>query len=503
MDTEPKSPTAAAIKKALLLTFGERYVSTALTFAVTAAAARLLTPGDFGIIAVGISLQFAVASFQDFGISNYLLLSKEVKRETVRTGVAIIAVMSMLMTIALLVGANPLERRLGLHGLAPYMDILAIQTLVAAIGIAPMTLLRRDMRFDRIAVVNLLTTLSNASLTVALAYTGFGHMSYAYALLVSTVINVALVCAAHGDRRIFWPSGVGLRAIVAYGFWVGLADMLARGQDLLLNLIMGLRWQATMLGLFNRASTVATMPSKLLMTGIAPVAGAGFAALARSGGEMKHAYLKAVSYKACFLWPVVLLSVIIAHPIVLVLLGAQWLSAVPVLQVLLLAQLFTPPIAFGFVVLFAASAIRSAALVGTVSLALNVLGTFAATPYGMIAAATAMVAASAVNCTVVLLVTRRHVRFDWRDLSHALGKSAAVAAIAVAPATVVFATNGFDTKLTVLEGVVAAVLAAAGWLVGLRIVGHPLFADVVASVAMVKSRLQKQTAGIGALPGKA
>ena len=87
----------STLKRALIVTSAQRYLVVVITFGVFAAVARLLTPSEIGVAAVGVSTVGVCQVLRDFGIIPYLVQLPAVTRETMRTSFTL----SMLIALAL------------------------------------------------------------------------------------------------------------------------------------------------------------------------------------------------------------------------------------------------------------------------------------------------------------------------------------------------------------------------------------------------------------------
>ena len=142
------------------------------------------------------------------------------------------------------------------------------------------------------------------------------------------------MCFGVSPSRTFRLSLRDWRNIIEYSVVEGMRKMLNYLGDNVPLLIFGRTLGAGPLGLFQRAATVSSLPFTTLLAGIQPVVQPMMSERARVGRSLKDGFLTALSYSALLLWPACLVIALLAHPIVLVLLGSPWLEAVPLIQIL-------------------------------------------------------------------------------------------------------------------------------------------------------------------------
>jgi O-antigen/teichoic acid export membrane protein len=143
------------------------------------------------------------------------------------------------------------------------------------------------------------------------------------------------------DRSIFRPSLTQWRSFVVFGGYHGLNILLHQLHDALPYLILGRTLSLHSVALYNRGITICQLPDKFLLGGAAAVLLSSYSAEVRSGGNLRASYLRGIEMITALQWPGFILVAILAHPIVTLLLGEQWVDVVPLVQIMALGSLFT------------------------------------------------------------------------------------------------------------------------------------------------------------------
>ncbi len=466
------------IRKAMAVTFAERYVNVAAQFALTAIVARLMTPGEFGLVAIGVSIFAIIETVRDFGISNYIIQHRDLTRDAARTGFSVIAALSCILAASLYASSSIIAEFYGDQRLTPYVEVLALTALAGMIVSPLKALLLRDMMFRELAFINFGATLAFTSTIIALAWLGFSYMSYAWGGLAMT-LTMAALCLYH--RPHFWifrPAFHEIRNALVFGGYSSLSDTLSRLNEALPFLVLGRFMPMTLIGIFNRAYFISTVPPKLLMVGIVPVALPGFAAEARSGRDLKGPLLNALSYLAVFLWPALILLTLLAHPAVMILLGKQWLQAVPIMQILSIAALASLPLPLTFPVLSAVGQVKKSAQIGLLTVPASAAILAFTAQFGLEAVACSFLLLIPFQAYLILRMMKQHIDFQWRELFAALSKSVAVTLISIAPAAAIIAANGFSFAISIPAGIGIGLLMIPSWLTATRLVRHPVWSEI-------------------------
>ena len=222
-------------------------------------------------------------------------------------------------------------------------------------------------------------------------------------------------------------------------------------------------------GLYNRANVTAGIPDKIVLTSVLSVAFPALAAEVRQGRSLKEPYLRALSLITVLYWPALVLLALLAQPVVLVLLGQQWLAVIPLLQVIAIAALAWFPVALTSPVLLAIGATRErmlADLIGRSSAAVVLCSSayFGVVHFGVMAMAASQLVNLPFQMVVALCFVHCHIAFRLREVPAALWKSALVTVSSAAGPLCVVAPPYFSFDLSTQGTLLALTLAAVGWL---------------------------------------
>jgi O-antigen/teichoic acid export membrane protein len=199
---------------------------------------------------------------------------------------------------------------------------------------------------------------------------------------------------------------------------------------------------------------------------------------------VREPYLRAVAYITAVQWPALILLVILAHPAVRFALGSQWLDAVPIVQILVLAAMFAFCAELNAATLISLGGIRDIMWRVLVTLPVSGVVLCSAAGFGLTALALGFFITVPFQELVMFQAVRRSVAFEWRELGAVLRQGAVVAACSALGPLFLVAGFGFELPLGLVF--VAAALSAAGWLAGLWLTRHPLLAELQDAAAMIR-----------------
>ena len=352
--------------------------------------------------------------------------------------------------------------------------MLAASFLIGPFAGPLLALMRREMEFGKIAAINVVSSIVNAVVAIALALAGFSYMSVAWAGLASAGSVPIMTLAFNPQFDIYRLKLQNWADTVTFGGIASITVLLNRAYETLPLFILGRLLPFDAVGIFQRASVIVQLPDRSILNAIAPVALSAFAAKSREGADLKAPYLSSIQYVTALHWRALIMVAILAYPLVRGLLGPQWLAAVPLIQIMALAYLATFPALLTYPVLVSAGRIQDTMWSSLISLPLSLFVLVPAAVIGLEAVALSLFITLPLQVFVALSFIKRSVPFQWRDLGASVARSAFVAACCAVGPLLIVAALGFNFDMTVVMTILAVVAAGAGWLLGLWLTSHPL-----------------------------
>jgi O-antigen/teichoic acid export membrane protein len=482
------------IRWALAVSTTERYLNMAITFVMTLVVSRLLTPAEIGVWAIGLATATALLALREFTSGVFLIQRTDLTREEAQGAFTVMLLLTAAIAAILALGAPSIAAFYGEPGLTPYLRVAAVAILLEVVAAPLIALMRRDMAFTRLAVLNTANVVVFAAVTVTLSALGFSTMSFAWGWAVAAGAVSALALCLRPDLWVFTPMLRHWRGMLEFGAYNGLNVLLYRLYETLPTMVLGRVLSLDAAGLYNRALLVCQLPDRVVLGGAAPVILPALAAEVRAGRNLGPSYVRAVSFITAVQWPALVVLAILAHPVVLVLLGSQWLGVVPLVQILALASLFSFAAELNYPVLVSLGAMRDLLLRALIAWPLSALVIAGAAHFGLAAAVLSFFAIVPFQACVSLYFVRRHVPVPWSELADACGRSAVVTVCAAVGPLGIVAALGFSFDLPVLAAVLAGVMAASGWLAGVWLTQHPFVHEIRLAGRMVRNGLGQRAA---------
>ncbi len=353
--------------------------------------ARILTPEDFGLIAIlGVFMAVSLV-FSDAGFSQSLIQRQDSSHEDESTIFFFNIFVSICVAFILWVFSDVLASYLGYPILKNLIIILAINVVICALGSVHTALLTKKLMFDVLAKAGIISVIISGIVAVYVATLGFGVWSLVIQLLLGSTINVLLLWYFHNWRPCFVFRFKTIKSYFSYGGYLAFDALLYVVQQHIYALVIGKYYSAAGAGMYSRAYGLVQMPIILLSSVVSRVAFPLFSTIQNDKIKMCEGLKKALTYTMFVALPISGLIFLLADSIVLILLGEQWLDVIPVLQVLSISATLMPMQMLNVNVLKALGHADIVAKLMLIKFAIAMGLLYLALPYGVVAIAWAFV----------------------------------------------------------------------------------------------------------------
>lgn len=475
----------SSVRRGFAITTIERQLSFVIQIAFTIVISRLLTPAEVGVWGIAIATTGLLLGAREFASDTFLIQRANLSRDDTRAAFTLFLLVNLLVFFVLMLLAPWLAQFYREQGLASVLRIVAFAMLLEVIATPLVALMRRHMRFANLAFLNVTRGVTSAAVTIALASLGFSYMSFAWGMLAAVGLTSALSIYLRPDTWVFRPLFRGWNDMLAFGGYNGVNVVLYKIYEALPSFLLGRTLSLDAVGIYNRATLVSQLPNNTLLSGIGPVLLPALAAEARTGQNLKGSFLRSVSIFTAFQWPALVTLALLAHTLVAILLGQQWMQTVPLIQIMALAALPSFATELAFPLLVAVGAMRDVLWRALLSWPASAVIIGFAAQVSLRAVALSLFLIFPLQAYISLRLVKRHLDVSWLEIATAVRKSAIITATSAAGPLAVMAWYGVGSGPPIPAAMFAAALAAAGWLVGVHLTRHELLDELTRAASFV------------------
>jgi O-antigen/teichoic acid export membrane protein len=312
----------------------------ALRLGFMIAAARLLDPADFGIVAMVTVVTAVLDLFATAGLSSAAVQRSSIDNAQISTLFWInllvgIALFAFCVLIAPLVVAFYHEPRL-----LPVMAVMGIGFVLNAAGVQQLALLQRQMRYVSLAGIEFSSQLASLALGLCLALAGYGY----WALVIAAIALPAFVTLSSWmatgwiPGRPVWNAGIG--SMLHFGGTVTVNGVISYMTYSFDKFVVGRVFGASSLGYYGVAAQLINTPTSNLNMALGGVTFSALSRLQNDPARFRSYFLKGYALNVSLTLPITIFCAVFAHDIILVVLGPKWQEAADIFQFLAPTALF-------------------------------------------------------------------------------------------------------------------------------------------------------------------
>lgn len=307
---------------------------------ISAVLSRLITPADFGILAM-VSLGIGFLNvIKDFGFGAALIHKKEVSDEEYSTVFWSNLIFGVFLTIVVFFISPYIGEFFNEKRVSSVTQALSFTFIINSIGIVWSNRLIKEVAFRQIFYRSLISTVVSGIAAIILALKGYGVwalVAQAYiALIVNTYLNYvhvkwlpALVMKKEYVKHLI-HFGLPLLADQSINYWVRNID----------NLLVGKIFGKDTLAYYNKAYALMLLPVQQLTSTLTKVLFPSFALIQDDKEQIANIYLKISRVIAFVAFPIMVSLSMLSEPLILIVYGKNWMPVIPIFRVLSILGMF-------------------------------------------------------------------------------------------------------------------------------------------------------------------
>lgn len=312
----------------------EKYSGLLVQLLITAVLARLLTPTDFGVIAIATVITTFFNMFTDMGIGAAIVQNQTLTREDLRSLFSFSVYAGVILAVLFFFSSYVISSFYDNALLLPICQLLSLNLLFAAWNMVPNALIRKAKRFKFIAVRSFALLVVCGILSVSVALVGGG----VYSLLITPILSsLAIFLVNYRQYPIKFSLSVHKKSLAKvfsfsiFQFLFSFVNYFSRNLD---KLILGKYYSMSDLGYYEKSYRLMLLPMNYVTNVVTPVMHPILTTLQDDYAQLADKYNKILRLLLVISFPLGAFLYFSADDIIVVVFGSQWMAAVPVFQIL-------------------------------------------------------------------------------------------------------------------------------------------------------------------------
>ena len=315
--------------------------------------AILLTPADFGLIAIALAATGFLLNLTNFGLIPALVQAEHMDEHGYDAVWTFDLTRSLIVTALTILFAPWIAQIFAEPRAVPIIQLLSLRPLIESIMSIKVAALNRSLTFRPLAFLKIIEAIFNAVISIALAgFVGVWAMVFGMIGGAVAMVIASYKLAPYRPKVVFdWPA---VKPLMKFGGWLLITGVIAMAGNFGLRIAISRQIGAEGLGLYFLAAQLAFLPSEVASEVVGTVAFPLFARLQSNLQQAARAFQAILTGLMTLLYPVCALVIVLSPILVRDILGEKWNGTVILIQILSLVTMIgllgdaTIPLVKGF-----------------------------------------------------------------------------------------------------------------------------------------------------------
>jgi O-antigen/teichoic acid export membrane protein len=378
---------------------------------------RILTPEDFGLVAIATMITGFAELFIQLGVGPALVQLKILTEKHIRTGFTFSLMNGILMTVIFYLLSPFIADFFEMPELLEVLHVIVWIFPVRTISKISYNLLQRELQFKKLAGNEVISyVVGFGTVGIPMALMGYGYMSLIWGSLIQAIIYSIILFYYQPHKLKLKIDRPELKELISFGAYFSLSNIFSffamQGDYFVIGKLMG----ASSLGYYNRAYKLMNMSNTMVGSIMNKVLFPGFSKI--QGDKDKAGIALRRSYNLIFMVfiPVSSLAVILAPEVIIILLGKQWYEVIPIFQILATGMMLRVGFKIGSSFARGSGMVKSNALIQFVYFVNVVLGAYIGSFYGLTAVAFLVTIALLINFILLTNIAVKYSTLQWQSI---------------------------------------------------------------------------------------
>lgn len=322
--------------------FAERCGAQGVNFIVSIVLARLLSPEDYGSIALVTIFITILNVFVDSGLANALIQKKNADDIDFSSVFYFNVTWCFVLYFILFLTAPLIAKFYNMLELIPVIRVLGLTLIISGIKNVQMAYVSKTMQFKRFFFSTLGGTIFSAIVGIILAYQGYGVWALVAQQLSNQLIDTLILWITVKWRPILAFSAHRLRGLISYGWKLLIAGLLDTVYSNLRQLIIGKVYSSTDLAYYNKGNQLPFLVITNINSSIDSVLFPVLSEAQDNKTRIKNLTRTSIRISSYVIWPIVIGLAACSDALISILLTEKWLPCVPYMQIFCFTYGFWP-----------------------------------------------------------------------------------------------------------------------------------------------------------------
>lgn len=296
--------------------------------------ARILTPNDFGIIAIALVFNGILETLIDFGFGNALVQKKDISEVEKSTIFYINIIIGLLFTIILFFCAPFMANYFQMPLLNNVIKVTSFSFFIGSFSIVQTALFQREIEFKPIFHARWISSVVSGVLGIIFAIYDYGVWSLVISNIVSWLLNTIIIWVLSDWKPSIMFDLRKVTSLWSFGWKLTVSTLINRLFVQIDTFIIGKLYSPASLGLYNRAQSLNRLIVDYTFSSLRPALLPTFSKLQDDNQQFKQSVIKLINVICCLNFFFSGLMYICSDDIIHIIYGNKWDEAIPMFKIL-------------------------------------------------------------------------------------------------------------------------------------------------------------------------
>lgn len=296
--------------------------------------ARLIAPSDYGLITMVVTFTGFLGLFSSLGLYHAAIQCDSISADQSSALFWITLLFGLILFAVCVALAPAIASFYGDPRLVAATIIIGTGFIFSGAGIQHGAMISRQMRYGRVAIIELTSDLISAAVAIYFAWIGYGYFALAYMIALQPLI--ATIGVWYSARWVPKIPGIDVHVtmMLRFGRTMTLTSAITYFTSNLQNVLIGKFWGEEAIGLYGRSNYLLSFPIDTLNNAIGDVAFNALAQVKRDRARLRRSFLQIYTCVVALTLPLTFACALFADDVIAVLLGPRWSEVVPIFRLL-------------------------------------------------------------------------------------------------------------------------------------------------------------------------
>lgn len=331
-----------SITSAMITKVMERYSSMACQIIVQILLTRILSPHDYGLVAMMTVFINISSLFINNGFGMAVVQKQTLEDQDIKTAFTINLLMGGALYAIIFFAAPSIAYFYNQEQLCDCLRVLALVLVIGSLNSIQTSLATRKLLMKKLFVSNITSCVISGAIGIGCAYSGLGYWSLIIQQLSACIISTLILNTSLGWRPAFGYSHDSAKSMFGFGWKLFAAGLLNTTYNELSGLIIGKKYSASDMAFFSKGKTFPSTISSGFDSAIHSVMFSAFSRNQDKRTQLLNLFSRTIAtntYLICFCLG---LFAVIVPSLTVILFTEKWLPLVPFARITCITLIFHP-----------------------------------------------------------------------------------------------------------------------------------------------------------------